>query len=152
MEALHQGNYFAFKSADMAWNCIQHGVGFAIENPEPWSDSPSLFKLPEFLELQSAMQVQTVNFDQFTLGAETTKPIRIMHSGIDLSMLSNRCNRPHQTWKFKGWNGQPKTSFGAHPPLFGRRRDSGEPATKASAAYPYDLNKAIVTPPGPHQS
>ena len=56
VEVLRQGNYFAFKSADMAWNCIQHGVGFAIENPEPWSASPSLFKLPEFLELQSAIR------------------------------------------------------------------------------------------------
>jgi hypothetical protein len=161
MEALTQGNYFAFKSAHMAWTCLAHGIGFAIENPEPWADSPSLFKLPEFLELESSPLVNVVNFDQCTLGAETKKPTRILHSGIDLSSMHNRCNHFHQQWNFKGWNGQPKTSFGAHPPLFGRLRESGEPATKASAAYPYELNKAIVwsvlkakprTPPAPHQS
>jgi hypothetical protein len=28
--------------------------------------------------------------------------------------------------------------------LFGRLRESGEPATKAASAYPYELNKAIA--------
>ena len=159
--SVQQGNYFAFKSANMAWTCIEHGVGFAIENPEPWPDAPSLFKLPEFVDLQSDSHVETVNFDQCMLGAETRKPTRVIFSGIDLSNIRSRCNHPHQTWHFTGWNGRPKSSFGAHPPLFGRVRDSGEPATKASAAYPYDFNKAIVwallrakplPPPGPHQS
>ena len=61
--AVQQGNYFAFKSANMAWICIRHGVGFAIENPEPWRDAPSLFELPEFVELHADANVKTVNFD-----------------------------------------------------------------------------------------
>ena len=129
----------------MAWTCIRHGVGFAIENPEPWPNAPSLFKLPEFLELQHDDRVHTVNFDQCAMGAETTKPTRIVFSGIDLSKLSSRCKHPCRRWHYTGWDGRPTSSFGAHPPpLFGRRRASGEPATKASAAYPYEMNKPIV--------
>ena len=161
LAAVQQGNYFAFKSANMAWTCLRHGIGFAIENPEPWPEHPSLFVLPELLELQQDPRVITANFDQCTLGAETTKPTRIVSSGLDLSKFGTRCCHPHQHWHFMGWNWQPTSSFGAHPPLFGRRRASGEPATKASAAYPYDMNKAAVwamlnagpvAQPAPHAS
>jgi hypothetical protein len=145
VEALRQGNYFALKSADMAWSCLRAGVGFGLENPEPFPGAPSLFLFREFLELQAASGVNVVNFDQCTLGAETPKPTRILFYGIDLSHLSiNRCRHEHQEWVFKNWAGKVQTKWGPHPPLFGRRRDSGEPATKASSAYPYDLNKAIV--------
>ena len=60
-----------------------------------------------------------------------------------------------------GGNWQTASSCGGHAPLYGRRRASGEPATKASAAYPYDMNKAAVwamlnagpvAQPAPHAS
>jgi hypothetical protein len=142
--AVQQGNYFAFKSANMAWTCLEHGIGFAIENPEPWPGHPSLFLLPELVELQKDARVTSSNFDQCTLGAETTKPTRIVSSGLAVSKFSTRCTHPYKQWKFMGWDWQPTASFGAHPPLFGRRRESGEPATKASAAYPYAMNKSAV--------
>ncbi len=142
--ALQQGNYFALKSARTAETCLRTGIGFGIENPEPHPGAPSLFLLNEFLELQANISVKIVNFDQCTLGAETSKPTRILYSGIELSHISHRCTHPSQEWVYKDWGGKTKVKWGAHPPLFGRRRESGEPATKAASAYPYALNKAIV--------
>ncbi len=139
-----QRNYFALKSARMAETCLSTGIGFGIENPEPHPGASSLFLLNEFLELQTNTSVKTADFDQCTLGAETSKPTRILYSGIELSHISHRCTHHSQEWVYKDWSGRTKVKWGAHPPLFGRRRESGEPATKAASASPYALNNAIV--------
>ena len=89
-EALRLGNYFALKSAEMAKTCLSVGVGFGIENPEPWPNSPSLFLLPELITLSNNPLVHTLDFDQCTLGAETAKPTRILYSVIDLSHLGKK--------------------------------------------------------------
>jgi len=138
------GNYFAIQSARMATLALNRGVGFGIENPAPWPGFPSIFLLPEFQTLASAAGVSSVDFDQCPFGSETAKPTRVLYAFVDFSTLQGKCNHPKQWWSFTDWWGQPQRHFGAHPPLFNRRRDSGEPATKAAAAYPYALNKAIV--------
>jgi hypothetical protein len=54
---------------------------------------------------------------------------------------------------------QPKHR-GTHPPMFGRLLESGEPAAKSPATYPYELDMAIAwsvlkakphPPQAPHQ-
>jgi hypothetical protein len=117
IEALKQGNYFALNSADVAWTCLHAMNGFGFENVEPY---------------------------QSTLGAETSKPTRIAYSGIDLSILSKRCNHISKTWVYKDWSGRTQTKWNETPSLLGRCRESGEPDPRASSAYSYDLNKAIV--------
>ena len=39
---LQLGNYFAIQTATAALIYINHGVGFAIENPEPWADDDNV--------------------------------------------------------------------------------------------------------------
>eukprot|EP00969_Alexandrium_andersonii_P258575 11432751-Alexandrium_andersonii.AAC.1 len=57
----------------------------------------SLFCIPEVRALAERQGVQATDFDQRQYGAKSTKPIRILYSGIDLSDLSARRNRP-RTW------------------------------------------------------
>eukprot|EP00974_Lingulodinium_polyedra_P003602 339141-Lingulodinium_polyedra.AAC.1 len=84
-----------------------------------------------------------MDFDQCRWGAETAKPTRILHWGIDLSRLAGRCNHPAQQQTWLTPRGVEATAFRPHPPLAGRVRASGEWATKAAAAYPAALNRAL---------
>jgi len=62
---LRLGNYFALQSAKLASRCLASGVGFAIENPEPWDPrAPSIWLLEEFKELALDPRVQVADFDQ----------------------------------------------------------------------------------------
>ena len=143
-EATQLGNYFAIQSARMASVELQRGVGFGIENPAPWPGFPSIFLLPEFITLSQTPGVKAVDFDQCPFGAETAKPTRVLYALVNMQHLQGRCNHPKQTWHYTDWWGRPQSTYAAHPPLYNRRRESGEPATKSAAAYPYALNKAIV--------
>ena len=139
-----QGTYFALQSLEACKICHQSSVGFGLESPKPTSGVVSIFTLPEGVEVARLPNVNYTEFDQCTLGAETAKPTRIMFWGIDLSGLQSVCNHPKQWWTYRDWSGRTRNSFSAHPPLAGRLRDSGEPATKAAAAYPVGLNLEIV--------
>ena len=84
------------------------------------------------------------HWHQCPMGAETAKPTRILHWGIDLSALAGRCNHPKQSWTFRTLSGKNKTVFAPHPPLADRRREDGSMATKAAAAYPAEMNRRIA--------
>ncbi len=144
LEEARIGTYFALKSAEMATVAHSAQVGFAIENPEPSDGHISLFVLPEFVTLADLPGVRTVDFDQCPFEAETAKPTRILYYGADLSGLVGRCNHTKQWHSFQDWKGYTQHQFSAHPPLAGRRRESGELATKQAGAYPGPLNQAIV--------
>ena len=141
---LDQGNFFALKSAQAASLCLKSNVGFAVENPEPFSKSVSLFLLPEFVELASQPAVKSVDFDQCMFGAETKKPTRVLYAHADFSKLHRRCCHPSRWWEFQDFHGNWRRIHAPHPPLAGRRRESGDYATKQAAAYPGALNHAIV--------
>ena len=53
-----------------------------------------MWDFDEFITLSNDPRVHVTNFDQCTLGKETTKPTRIMLYKIDLSELTSRCNPP----------------------------------------------------------
>ena len=100
--------------------------------------------LPEFVALANLPGVQVVNFDQCTVGAETTKPTRVLYYKVPLSSLQKRCHHPKQWWEFKDWRGKSQRCWGAHPPLARRAREDGTPAAAAAAVYPAELNRIIA--------
>ena len=103
-----------------------------------------MWLLPEFMALASLPGVQTVNFDQCTIGAETTKPTRVLYFKVPLDTLHKRCPHPKKWWEYKDFSGKPQRRWGAHPPLARRVREDGTPATAAAAVYPGELNRALA--------
>ncbi len=150
-----QGTYFALQSARTASAAHALGIPWLIENPDPHGNPVSLFNLPEWLQLADLPGVSHVDFHQCTLGAETAKPTRLLFGGLALSHFSARCDHPKKEWRYNNREGVPSSCFAPHPPLAGRRRSDGAYATKAAAAWPSRMNKAIATAiaasaPGPH--
>lgn len=150
-EEVRKGNYYALQCVAVGETAIAQQTPWAIENPEPWNvgESASMFDFEEFEALTAKPAVRTVDFDQCTLGAETTKPTRVVYWGVDLSCLWARCDHPHQWWESDGTDGSGRRIdnnwvWAAHPPLIRRRREDGQWASKAAAAYPAALNAAIV--------
>ena len=141
---VREGTYFAVKTCELARAAHSAGIPFGIENPEPWPNHVSLFLLPEVQELASCEGVSHANFDQCRLGAETAKPTRLLSFGLDLSEWSWRCNHNKQMWSFTDWSGNQCSKWGAHPPLIGRKRDDGRPATAGAAAYPTEMNERLA--------
>ena len=142
---LKLGNFYMIMAAAVFRAAMAVSVPAVFENPEPVQGHPSAFLLDEYQALAREQGVATVNFDQCCLGAETTKPTRLLASGLDLSGLAGqRCNHTAQCWAWVDLQGRPRRSWGPHPPLVGRKRSDGQFATRAAAAYPADMNRALV--------
>ena len=157
-EQVRIGTFYALKTAEAATAAHNRGIPWAIENPEPWEGHISMWLLPEFMALASLPGVQTVNFDQCTIGAETTKPTRVLYFKVPLDSLHKRCQHPKRWWEYQDFSGKSQRRWGAHPPLARRVREDGTPATAAAAVYPGELNRALAgalalavgTPVTPH--
>ena len=151
-EQVRMGTYYALKTAEAATLAHSQGIPFGIENPEPWEGYISMFILPEFTKLSGLQEVKVVDFDQCTVGAETTKPTRVLYYKLPLSTLHKRCHHPKQWWEFKDWRGKTQRRWGAHPPLARRALEDGTPATAAAAVYPAELNRIIATAISSHRT
>ena len=139
------GTYFALKTAEVMTLCLQLGIPWAIENPDPDGNPVSLFNLPEWRQLAAKPGVRAWDFHQCPMGAETAKPTRVLASGLDLTSLIGFCNHPPREWHYQDHRGRWRTSWGPHPPIKGRRREDGTMATKAAAAYPGEMNRRLAT-------
>ena len=128
----------------MAQAAHRRGVCFGIENPEPWPGYVSLFLLPEMQELSRLPNVTCTNFDQCCLGAETAKPTRLLSFGLDLTQWTWRCHHESKSWRYTDWKGNACLKWGPHPPLVGRKREDGRPATAGAAAYPSEMNELLA--------
>ena len=84
-EQVRLGTFYALKTAEAATEAHSRGIPFAIENPGPWEGHISMFVLPEFVALASFPGVQAVNLDQCMVGAETTKPTRVLYYKVPLT-------------------------------------------------------------------
>eukprot|EP00969_Alexandrium_andersonii_P270859 11972091-Alexandrium_andersonii.AAC.1 len=89
-EQVRLGTYFALQSIRLAKECVHLGVGFAIDNSEPFRvlgqlPACSLFYLREMVHLSLVPGVRVVNFDQCQHGADTVKPTRLIYFGVDFS-------------------------------------------------------------------
>ena len=143
-EQLRLGTYFALKSIELANECVTRGIGFAIERPRAWRPGPSIFDLPEMIQLLGRPGVKVVDFDQCLFGADTTKPIKVVYFGCDLSHLAGSCFHPPLWWPPANDSTKSKWTFCPHVPIIGRQQPDGHWATKAFAAYPTDLNVALA--------
>ena len=141
---VQEGTYFALQSAKTATLARTLGIPWAIENPDPANNPVSLFNLPEWRSLANLPEVDHVDFHQCPMGAETAKPTRILFWGLDLANLVGFCNHAKQWWTFTTHSGKQRSVFAPHPPLAGRRREDGNMATKAAAAYPAELNLRLA--------
>ena len=149
------GTYFALRSAALATRCHQLQIPWLIENPDPKGNPVSLFNLPEWQALADLPEVQTLDFHQCLVGAETAKPTRLLFFRLQLDALRGRCNHSSQKWEWVDLRGKHRHTFAPHPPLVGRRRPDGTYATKAAGAWPSAMNNMIAeacaaTWPGPH--
>ena len=141
---VRNGTYLALMSAATATLAMELGIPWGIENPDPEGNPVSLFNLPEWQALANAPGVKFIDFHQCPMGAETSKPTRILHWGCDLSHLAGRCNHPARWWEYTDHRGRPRRSWGPHPPLANRRREDGSMATRAAAAYPAEMNARLA--------
>ena len=143
-EQVKAGTYFALQSAIVARLATERGIPWLIENPDPSGNPVSLFNLPEWKQLAELPGVVTTDFHQCPMGAETSKPTRIISKGLDLSNLRGSCNHPKRHWEYTDHRRRKRSVFARHPPLAGRLRDDGSMATKAAAAYPSEMNKRLA--------
>ena len=138
------GTYFALKTHELMQLCLQLGIPWVIENPDPSGNPVSLFNLPEWRQLAALPGVSAWDFHQCPMGAETAKPTRMLAWRVDLRGLLGRCTHPAQEWQWQDHRWRWRTSWGPHPPLKGRRREDGTMATKAAAAYPREMNRRLA--------
>ena len=143
-QQVKEGTFFALKTSELATAAHSLGIPFGIENPEPWEGHVSLFLLPEVQRLAELPGIAVNDFDQCQLGAETAKPTRLLSSGLGLGHWSWRCNHKKKHWSYIDWKGNKCSKWGAHPPLVGRRREDGRPATAGAAAYPTEMNRLLA--------
>ena len=103
-----------------------------------------MFDLPPFQALLSREGVQVSEFDQCRFGADSAKPTRFLSWGVPTDQFTGRCNHPPRMLTWTSFGGQTHRGVRRHPPLHGRRRENGEFATRAAAAYPESLNRALA--------
>ena len=150
VEQVRLANYFVVQCGRAAVLAHECKVGFAIENPTPWNDPrcASMFDFQEIAGLRELPGVEFLDFDQCTMGAGSAKPTRIVYCGIQISGWSRQCDhRPRYHWcEYKDASGHPvgEWQWGAHPKMVRSRGLDGSWASKAAAAYPSDMNKAIA--------
>ena len=77
------------------------------------------------------------------MGAVSTKPTRIAHYKLDLSGLAGRCTHKPKWWTVKDGDKRTRYRFQNHKPLE-MNKHNGVFASKATAAYPYEMNKRLV--------
>ena len=148
----------------IALRCIQMWK-FMYDNDSPfWGETPqrrdghpSVFKLPEALELIDRNGVVVTPMVQCMLEALTMKPTDFVSYAIDMSVFPTECKHPSRWWCIP-WNG--KTKWGPHPSLRGRQmpiplehwdwsmlrwyEPSGPYLTRDAANYTGCMNKTIA--------
>lgn len=139
-EQVRLGNLFVRRTEAACLAIESVGGGWCIENPEPRQDAVSLFDLDEMVALAARPGVDTTNFDQCRYGAETRKPTRLMFKGGAFAVMYQRCNHAPQRWTAPDGS----EYWAPHERMVGRRRRSGDWASKASAAYTGALNKRLA--------
>ena len=150
IEEVRAANYYVIQCCRLGALALQAGCAWAIENPMPWTDRgcTSMFDFEEFIELMGRPGVKVVEFHQCMFGAETAKPTRVVHCGVDLASLEAWCNHPPKKWWCEyrdNWGKEVKEwQWAPHKKLVRSRDAKGVWASKAAAAYPGPMNAAVV--------
>ena len=156
-EKVKIGTLLAKRACDTATHAHEHNKPWALEQPHWREGSTSMFTLDEFQELLRREGVDRYTLAQCRYGADAEKLTDLI-SNCDLRDMELRCNHPSVWWRIP-WNGE--WHYGPHPPLRGKQKAiraedwnatmlrSTEPdgpyLTRAYAAYPKELNKALAS-------
>jgi hypothetical protein len=151
---LKKANYLYNKVIMLARKCHAANIPWYIEQPEPWGpedDNATLFDFPEMILLRALPGVTATDLDQCEVGADTVKPTRLVHFGLDLTKLSQnardggplRCTHPKKWWTLPSG----ASHWGRHLPaltLSYSSKEGGEWASKHLAEYPPELNMHLA--------
>ena len=154
IKELQKANFIYNKVIHLARKCHADNIPWYIEQPEPWGpedDNATLFDFPEMILLRALPGVEITDFDQCEVGAETVKPTRLVHFGIDLAKFQQgkhgngqlRCTHPKIWWTLP--NGS--SHWGSHLPaltLSYKSKEGGEWNSKRLAEYPPEMNMFLA--------
>ncbi len=142
---LKEGNEHTRFSGRAMEKCIEVGVSFTMENPEPIYEV-SIWIMPEIEKILNQRGVYTVDFDQCRFGCESTKPTRLMHHKVSHAAFdSMRCNHEKKTFQ----DSKGKVYYAAHERVKHRFRISSdgkkkEYASKALGNYKPEFCRALA--------
>ena len=155
-ERVRQGTLLAKRAHVAAEHATREDKPWILEQPHWRPGKTSMFMLDEFQELLSDSRVNLFTLAQCRFGADVEKLTDLL-SNRDLSDLELKCNHPSRWWRVP-WNGE--RFYGPHPPLRGKQKaiaeedwhpsmmrgwePEGPYITRAYAAYPDQLNKALA--------
>ena len=151
---LQKANYMYQKVISLANKCHSRNIPWYIEQPEPWGpedDNATLFDFPEMILLRALPGVDVSDFDQCEKGADTVKPTRLVHFGLDMTKFKQndidggpvRCSHPKKEWILSSGG----THWGSHPPaltLAYKNKEGGEWNSKPLAEYPQEMNRLLA--------
>ena len=154
VKELQKANYLYHKVIQLAHRCHSANIPWYIEQPEPWGpddDNATLFDFPEMVLLMALPGVEFSDFDQCEKGADTVKPTRLVHFGLDMTKFRQngvdggqvRCTHPKKEWTLP--NGG--IHWGSHPPaltLSYQNKEGGEWNSKHLSEYPPEMNKQLA--------
>lgn len=155
-QRVREGTLLAMRARDTAKEAQKQKKPWILEQPH-WRDgATSMFTLDEFIELMDNEDVHIYTLAQCRYGAQVEKLTDLL-SNADLSSLELTCNHPVRWWRIP-WSGE--WIHARHPPLKGKqlaipseewstsmlrdREPEGPFVTRAFAAYPAELNKALA--------
>ena len=97
-----------------------------------------MFDLPAFSSVIDRCDIKV--FDQCCFGARTTKPTMFLYANCDPVELEGACDHAPQLWT----SSDGRSYWSSHEKCIQARNEDGAFATKELAAYPDELNRALI--------
>ena len=152
-----EGTILALRAENTATYAQTSGRWWIVEQPHERPGKPSMWKLDEFDELKNREGVYLYTFDQCRYGCMAEKKTDLLSNIPGLEEFTLLCNHEIRRWIIP-WSGE--VIVAPHPPLKGRQwaipeaewspsmlcetEPTGDYITRACAAYPSELNKALA--------
>ena len=96
-EKVRIGTILALRGAALAKECIVQGVPWLAETPKFREGSPSLLRLPEWMDICGRQDVNKKCISQCMLDAPTMKPTEIWGTTY-IDDLPSECLHPNRSW------------------------------------------------------
>ena len=156
---VRQGTLLARRAHATAAQANRAGKPWIFEQPHWRENGTSMFMLDELVQLANEDGVAFHTMDQCEFGSEFEKKTDLLSNVDDdiMAPLRATCSHEKTRWVVP-WSGE--ETFSSHPPLRGRQKaipfcnwnksmlqpyePRGEFLTRATAAYPDDMNKQLA--------